>query len=196
MRLPTRNPHLPCLLGPGRVTWLVLALCLLSLGCVQRRLTIRTNPPGALVYIDDYEIGTTPVSTSFTYYGTRKIRLVKDGYQTVTINHRISAPWYQYFPLDFVSENLVPVDIRDERALDFQLVPQRMVPTELLLERAENLRMNNHPYGIVPAPALPPGSGLVTAPQPTTGVPPAMPSQGAPVHVLPPPRSLQPGTAP
>jgi hypothetical protein len=32
-------------------------------GCVQRRMTIRSNPPGALVYVDDYQIGTTPVST-------------------------------------------------------------------------------------------------------------------------------------
>lgn len=48
-------------------------------GCVQRRMTVRSNPPGALVYVDDYQIGTTPVSTDFIYYGTRKIRLVKDG---------------------------------------------------------------------------------------------------------------------
>ena len=29
-------------------------------GCVERRMTIRSNPPGALVYVDDYEIGITP----------------------------------------------------------------------------------------------------------------------------------------
>ena len=32
-------------------------------GCVRRRLTVRSNPPGALVYIDDRPIGKTPVST-------------------------------------------------------------------------------------------------------------------------------------
>ena len=42
---------------------------------VRRRITIKTDPPGALVYIDDQEIGVTPVSTSFTYYGTRKIQI-------------------------------------------------------------------------------------------------------------------------
>ena len=51
-------------------------------------MTIRTNPPGALVYVDDYEIGTTPVSTNFTYYGKRKIRIVKDGYETLTVCSR------------------------------------------------------------------------------------------------------------
>src|SRR5687768_13584388 len=34
-------------------------------GCVRRRMTVRSNPPGAKVYVDDIEIGTTPVSTNF-----------------------------------------------------------------------------------------------------------------------------------
>ena len=32
--------------------WLLLA-CLLTTGCVRRRMTIRSNPPGATVYVDD-----------------------------------------------------------------------------------------------------------------------------------------------
>jgi hypothetical protein len=62
-------------------------------GCVQRRFTIRSNPPGAQVYVDDYEIGTTPVSHDFVYYGTRKIRLVKDGYETLTVYQPMPTPW-------------------------------------------------------------------------------------------------------
>ena len=52
-------------------TVLAVLVCLAALGCVQRRMTIRSNPPGALVYVDDYQVGTTPVSTDFGYYGTR-----------------------------------------------------------------------------------------------------------------------------
>ena len=37
----------------------------MSAGCVQRRMTVRSNPPGALVYVDDYQIGTTPVSVEW-----------------------------------------------------------------------------------------------------------------------------------
>jgi hypothetical protein len=103
-------------------------------------MTIRSNPPGAAVYVDDYTIGTTPVSHNFTYYGTRKIRLVKDGYETLTVLQRIPPPWYQIPLLDFVSENLVPGEIRDQRTLSYQLVPQRVVPREALLERAEGFR--------------------------------------------------------
>ncbi|HZN34398.1 MAG TPA: PEGA domain-containing protein, partial [Pirellulaceae bacterium] len=59
----------------------LLAVCATS-GCVRRRLTVRTFPPGAQVYVDDQEIGTTPCSASFVYYGTRKITVMKDGYRT------------------------------------------------------------------------------------------------------------------
>ena len=53
-------------------------------GCVERRMIIRTNPPGALAYVDDNEVGLTPVAISPIYYGSRKIRLVKDGCETLT----------------------------------------------------------------------------------------------------------------
>ncbi len=110
----------------SRLLHIVLGVVLMSAstGCIQRRLTVRTNPPGALVYIDNYEIGTTPVATDYVYYGTRNVRIVKDGYETLEVKQYIPAPWYDWFPLDFVTENLVPVELRDERALDFELKPQ------------------------------------------------------------------------
>ena len=103
-------------------------------------MTIRSNPPGALVYVDDYPVGTTPCSTSFVYYGTRKVRLVLSGYETLTVMQPIPTPWYEYPVLDFASENLVPGEIRDERVVDYQLKPQMIVPSQQLLSRAENLR--------------------------------------------------------
>ena len=162
-----------------------LLLCALNTGCVQRRMTVRTNPPGALLYVNDYEIGATPVSLPFTYYGTRKIRLVKDGYETLTVMQPIPAPWYEFFPMDFVSENFVPGQIRDQRTLDFQLRPQVVVPTEQLLSRAEGLRRGIHaatgaggPAPIGPSGVPPPG-GVEVVPAPA-GV------GGQPVPSLPP----------
>ena len=116
----------------------LILICLA--GCVRRRMTIRSNPPGAQVYVDNYEIGTTPCSTDFIYYGTRDIRIVKDGFETLHTKHAFHQPWYQYPGIDFVSENLVPGEIRDEHALNFTLEPQIIVPTETLVSRAENLR--------------------------------------------------------
>ncbi len=163
-----------------RVVAVFLAAAVLlapSGGCVQRRLTLRSNPSGARVYVGDQEIGTTPVSTDFVYYGTRKIRLVKDGYETLVVNQPIPAPWYQYFPLDFVTENVLPGEIRDERVVNFQLTPLVVQPSEPLLSRAENLRQTGRFQAITPAPA----SGA-NAPPPAGMVP---PGTAAPVETLP-----------
>ena len=136
--------------------WLIAALaCLCQTGCVQRRLTVRSNPPGALVYVDNYEIGTTPVSTDFIYYGTRQIRLVKDGYETLTVLQPVPAPWYQYFPIDFFAENVVPGEIRDERCLDFVLSPQVIVQGDQLLQRAEDLRRTTRVPNLLTPPPQP-----------------------------------------
>src|SRR5687768_6865609 len=97
-------------------TALAAALILLAVaqtGCVRRRMTVRSNPPGAKVYVDDIEIGSTPVSTYYTYYAARKITLIKDGYRTETTYHRILPPWYEIPPLDLVSENFWPYELRD-----------------------------------------------------------------------------------
>ena len=73
----------------------LLAIGLVALGglsgCVERRYTLRTNPPGAQVIVNGEEIGPTPVSRSFTYYGDREITLMLDGYQTQTIIQPINA---------------------------------------------------------------------------------------------------------
>lgn len=118
----------------------VAAICLSSTGCVRRRLTVRSFPPGAQVFVDDQEVGTTPVSTSFVYYGTRKVTLIKDGYRTETLFQKLNPPWYQIPPLDFVSENLLVQELRDERVVDVQLIPQEIIPQQRLLERAQTLR--------------------------------------------------------
>jgi hypothetical protein len=156
-------------------------------GCVQRRMTIRSNPPGALVYVDDYQLGATPVSHDFVYYGTRKIRLVKDGYETLTVRQPFPIPWYQYFPLDFVTENLIPWEIRDERVVDLAMAPAESIPPESVVARAEQARLASGSLPPVDAPKVIP---LPAASQPVAAPPPAVPpaQQFAPLP-LPPPQS-------
>jgi hypothetical protein len=109
-------------------------------GCVERRYTIRTNPPGALVVVNGEEIGRTPVSRSFTYYGDRDINLMLDGYQTQRIKQPVAAPWYDNLATEFFSENVVPFTIRDERELSYTMTPATIPPTNDLLGRADSLR--------------------------------------------------------
>jgi hypothetical protein len=169
---------------------LPLVLLLPAAGCVQRRMTIRSNPPGALVYVDDYQLGTTPVSHDFVYYGTRKIRLVKDGYETLTIRQPFPLPWYQYFPLDFVTENVIPWEIRDERVVDLAMVPAAATPPESVVARAEQVRLA---AGSLPPAESPKVVPLPAAGQPVPAPPPVVPpaQQFAP-QPLPPPQGLPP----
>jgi hypothetical protein len=165
---------------------LVLLLASPSLeGRVRRRLTIRSDPPGALVIIDNQEIGITPVSTSFTFYGTRKIQLIKDGYEMVTVRRTFRAPWYQITPLDFFTENLLSHELRDERVLDFKLAPQRIRSDMELRQRGNQLRRRAE-QGIV---APPPGATTRPAPGPLRGNPLVPPARVAPAPGRPiPPR--------
>ena len=107
---------------------------------MHRRMTFRSNPPGALVLVDGQEIGFTPVSVDFTYYGTREITLIKDGYETLTVLQDVPAPWYQYVPLDFVSDNFLPYKVTNRHEFSYRLQRTTTVPTQELLDRANSLR--------------------------------------------------------
>ena len=114
-------------------------------------MTVRSNPPGATVSVDNQVIGTTPAASSFVYYGTREFRIEKDGYETQTIHQRLNPPWYEYPVLDFVSETLWPGELRDERVIDVTLVPKTYEPSEAVVGRADTLRAQSQ-AGIVPEP--------------------------------------------
>jgi hypothetical protein len=170
-----------------------IAFSLPSTGCLRRRLTVRSTPPGAQVFVDDQEIGTTPCSASFVYYGTRKVTVMKDGYRTETLYQRINPPWYEITPLDFISENVVPVELRDERIVDVQLVPEEIVPQQKLLNRADSLRGAARTGTITPMigevaepPPQPlgyPGQGLPGGqPLPYEPLPPPGPPAAAPLR--------------
>lgn len=179
------------------VVTIIAALAALTVpgsGCVQRRMTIRSNPPGALVYVDDYQIGTTPVSTDFIYYGTRKIRLVKDGYETLTVRQPFPLPWYQVFPLDFVTENLWPAEIRDERVVDLSMMPAATTPPEEVVGRAEVARLSAGGGAVAPASVIVPQAPM--SPQPVPALPPQPLPPPAMGPAFPPPPSPMQGLQP
>jgi hypothetical protein len=170
--MPLDN-HYSVLSPQVAITACLVALCLSpNLGCVRRRLTVRSNPPGAQVFVDNQEIGTTPCSAAFVYYGTRSITVMKDGYRTEKILQKINPPWYELPGLDFVSENLVGRELRDERIVDVQLVPEELVPQEKLLSRAQMLRESARTGTVTPLTAM-----SLDAPPPA---PLGVPGQGLP----------------
>ena len=177
----------------GWILLLAVAVLTSSLtGCVRRRMTIRSNPPGALVYVDDYKIGTTPVSHNFLWYGTRKIRLVKDNYETKTVLQQMNPPWWQIPPIDFFTENVLPGELTDSRTLTFQLEPKRDIPPDELRGRAEQLRSQVRPACYIPQPDAA-GGTLQPNMQPGMMQPGAMQPGGMQPSEVVPAQPMQPG---
>jgi len=149
--------------------WLpvVFPLCV---GCAAKReLVIVSEPPGALVRLDDTVVGTTPYTTSFDAYGTRRVTLYLPGHRTVTELFEVESPWYAHFPLDVISEVLLPFGWHDRHEVKLTLEPETGAVTkpdlDLVLQRAEALRLAE-PTGPLPSPTKPPTGTKSTAPQP------------------------------
>lgn len=122
---------------PRRPLLLLLALLALG-GCVQRTVTIRSDPPGALVYLNDQEVGRTPVTVPFTFYGKYDVRLEQDGYQTLSEVRDLQAPWWELPGPDLVAE-AVP-NGQSQHDWHFQMTPQGPPDETRLLDRAQQMR--------------------------------------------------------
>lgn len=119
----------------------LLATLLLLGGCVERKLRIRTDPPGALVTINDEQVGVTPLEVTFLWYGDYELVLRKSGFETLRTHYRANAPWWQYPPFDLVAETLVPTTIRDVHDLPlYTLTPTEEPAVADVLRRATDLR--------------------------------------------------------
>ena len=99
------------------LAWLfVLPLCLT--GCVERQLLIESDPPGARVYINEEYRGETPLQIEYLQYGSRLIEMRLAGFVPERFQHPVPAPWYQWFPLDLVTDVFIPFTIHDERQVE------------------------------------------------------------------------------
>ena len=111
------------------VCCLLSAVCCLFLaGCVRRALTIRTNPPGALVYVNDELKGQSPVTYDFLWYGWHRLTLRKDGFERVDDRQQLRCPVYLWIPFDLAME-LMPFQIRDRRTWSYALTPLPTLPS-------------------------------------------------------------------
>ena len=133
-RSKRRNLHL-CL------TICTLSLCVLCLpGCIERTVSINTEPEGARVFLNDQEVGQSPVTVPFTWYGDYDIIIRKPGYQTLRTHAQIKTPWYQTPGIDIITECLIPFTVHDDRFLDYVLAPSQTPSDEALLDAADDLK--------------------------------------------------------
>jgi hypothetical protein len=117
-----------------------LIVCQFLSGCVERRLTINTQPQGAIVALNDEEIGTSPVMVSFEWYGDYNVRISKEGFETLKTHRKLKAPWYDKFPFDFFAQIVNPKRIVDSYEWTFELSPKQEISREELIQDAEELK--------------------------------------------------------
>jgi len=124
--------------------WVVFALLMGTLGlgpgCIERRLQVNTSPQGARVILNDEQIGLSPVTTTFLWYGDYTVRITKLGYQTLMTHRALKAPWYDTFPFDFVIQVLWPGRIVDTYEWTFDLKPQIPINREDLILQGQALK--------------------------------------------------------
>ena len=107
-------------------------------GCVRRTITITSDPPGALVWLNDREVGRTPLDVDFLHYGDYDVRLVADGYEPLTTSGLAKPPWWDNVPLDLGAE-LLPTRLEHHVTWHYELDPLDE-DVAALRERAEAMR--------------------------------------------------------
>jgi len=127
---------------PATRTILILAsapLLVASMsGCLHRRINIVSDPPGALVHLNDVQVGLTPVEVDFTYFGVYDVRLSKPGYEPISTSEQASAPVYEWPGVDLLAE-LIPANITTDIDWSYTLTPiDRDIDS--VIERARQLR--------------------------------------------------------
>ena len=117
---------------------IVVLLPLISLGCVKRTLTITSDPPNALVWLNDREVGRTPVSINFIYYGEYDIRIQHDDSESVMTSRWLRAPLWDMPFVDIAAE-IMPFQLDSTPKWHFDLQPRNDNP-EQLINRANLFR--------------------------------------------------------
>jgi PEGA domain-containing protein len=155
-------------LSPSPVNWLraiTLALMAGVGGCVERTLTINSTPPGALVYLNDEEVGRTPMTRDFVWYGDYSVTLRKEGYQTLKTKQLVLAPIWQFVGPD-IAFDVIPLQFKDQQSFSYTLKPLQPIGPQELLDRAEQLKTELEPTR---RPATQPAAGKSATTHPAAG---------------------------
>ena len=123
---------------------LLLLGAALAGGCLEQKLKVTSEPAGALVIISDKEVGRTPLTIDFTWYGDYEIilRYPEKGFETIKTHEDISPRWWGYPPIDLFA-SIMPWKVSDKRYLHYKLTKLAPVSDEMLIKRAEQMGDRN-----------------------------------------------------
>ena len=80
------------------------------------------------------------MTVGFNWYGDYKVRVSKEGYETLNTHRMLEAPAHDGFPMDFFAEVLWPGRIVDEYEWEFELRPYEPPDTAQLVRAAQELK--------------------------------------------------------
>ena len=115
---------------------ILLASLILS-GCVERTISITSRPTGALVYLNDEEVGRTPVTVPHLFYGVYSVRLELDGHKPLWTKKEAKAPWWEMPGPDLVAEMFPGRKV--EQHWQFDLEPIGEADLDALVEQAREM---------------------------------------------------------
>lgn len=121
-------------------------------GCTRRTIEVTSTPPGAVVWLNDQQVGRTPVAVDFTHFGNYDVRLKLDGYEPISTNRRAAAPLHEVPPIDLPASAL---PIHHRVVWHFDLVAATPPAPAALIDRAAALRRQAAAAG--PSPQSPGG---------------------------------------
>ncbi len=122
----------------GSVVVSAAVLCA-SAGCVERRVWIESTPSGALVWLNDAQVGRTPVEVAFTHHGVYDVRLEKEGFEPLLTSADTDGPLWDTPPMDLAAE-LMPMKAKCDVRWSFTLL-LRDDSESALCKRAAALRL-------------------------------------------------------
>lgn len=132
----TRRYNADMKLRPAMIVLSLASLCMV--GCLQRTISITSQPSGALVYLNDEEVGRTPVVVPFTYYGTYDVRLEHADAEPLWTSQKADAPLYDLPGPDLIAE-AVP-DGKVELKWHFEMRDRQPDDADLVIEHGRQLR--------------------------------------------------------
>ena len=110
-------------------------------GCVQRTVTITSEPSGALIYLNDEEVGRTPLTVPFTFYGKYDVRIEAEGHHPLWTRKEATPPWWDHVGPDLFAE-VIPHGKAEQRwHFVLTAAPKpKDVDEQVLLDHAHQLR--------------------------------------------------------
>lgn len=110
-------------------------------GCTRRTMEITSEPSGALVHLNDQQVGRTPVEMPFTFYGTYDVRLEREGYHPLWTEAKANPPWWELPGPDLIAEMIPGTHSRVHFHFELEPAPPAAeVDDAMLLDRAQQLR--------------------------------------------------------